>query len=126
MTYSTDNKPQAVAHLYVHAMASKDVDTIMSVSSKHVVCTSPLGQITGQDKFRGFQEGFARMIVNLTVLAVYGDDKHAVVIYDVETHPVPHALVAEYLTVVDGKIAATDVIYDATPFATYAARVQPH
>ena len=126
MSTSTKVHPQDVARIYVDAMASKDVETILSISSNHIVCTSPLGQITGIDKFRGFQEGFARMIVNLTAVAVLGDESHAVVVYNVETHPVARALVAEYLIVEDGKIAATDVIYDATPFAAYAAGVQPH
>ena len=126
MSTTTKVHPQDIARIYVDAMANKDVDTILSISSDHVVCTSPLGQTTGIDKFRGFQEGFARMIVNLTALAVLGDEGHAVVVYDVETHPVAHALVTEYLTIEDGRIAATDVIYDATPFAAYAAGVQPH
>ncbi|MBT2117553.1 nuclear transport factor 2 family protein [Dyella sp. LX-66] len=120
------NTANDIARRYVDAMASKDVDTILSISSDHIVCTSPLGQITGIDKFRGFQEGFARMIVNLTALAVFGDEGQAVVVYDVETHPVARALVAEYLIIEDGKIAATDVIYDATPFAAYAAGAKQH
>lgn len=120
------NIAKDIAHRYVEAMANKDVDTILSISSDHIVCTSPLGQIAGIDKFRGFQEGFARMIVNLTAIAVFGDDGQAVVVYHVETHPVARAQVAEYLIIEDGKIAATDVIYDATPFAAYAAGAQQH
>jgi hypothetical protein len=66
------------------------------------------------------------MITNLAILAVYGDDEQAVVVYDVETHPVPHTVTAELIKVKDGKLASTDVIYDATPFAAYMATVQPH
>ncbi|QKO12649.1 hypothetical protein HAT91_00985 [Dickeya solani] len=66
------------------------------------------------------------MITNLTVLAIYGDDEQAVVVYDVETHPVPHSVVAELIKVRDGKLASTEVIYDATSFAAYMASVQPH
>jgi hypothetical protein len=49
-----------------------------------------------------------------------------VVVYDVETHAVAHAVVAELIKVRGDKLAATDVIYDATPFAAYMATVQPH
>ncbi|TKC91642.1 nuclear transport factor 2 family protein [Trinickia terrae] len=115
-----------IARTYVEAMAKKDVETIISVSAEDVVCTSPIGQITGIERFRDFQCGFAQMIKNLTVLAVHGDDEEAVVVYDVETHPVPHSQVAEFIKVKDGKLASTDVIYDATPFAAYMATVQPH
>jgi limonene-1,2-epoxide hydrolase len=122
----TIGKALEIARTYVRAIANKDVDTIVSISTDDVVCTSPIGQTTGIERFRAFHEGFARMITNLTVLAVHGDDKQAVAVYDVETHAVPHAVVAELIKVKDGKLVSTDVIYDATPFAAYMATVQPH
>lgn len=115
-----------VAHAYINAIASKDVPAILALSAEDVMCTSPLGRIKGLESFRGFQEGFARMITNVSVLALHGDDQQAVVVYDVETHPVPHALVAELLRVRNGKLTSTEVIYDGTPFAAYAATTQPH
>ncbi|WP_042858948.1 nuclear transport factor 2 family protein [Dickeya sp. NCPPB 3274] len=120
------NKALEIARICVAAMAKKDVETIISLSAENIVCTSPIGQITGIERFQSFQEGFARMITNLTVLAAYGDDEQAVVVYDAETYPVPHSVVAELIKVRDGKIASTVVIYDATPFAAYMASVQPH
>lgn len=122
----TTGKALEIARTYVKAIADKDVDTILSISTNDVVCTSPIGQTTGTESFRAFHEGFARMITNLTVLAVHGDDKQAVVVYDVETHAVAHAVVAELIKVKDGGLACTDVIYDATPFAAYMATVQQH
>src|SRR5690242_9463835 len=101
----TTGKALDIARIYVQAIAKKDVKTIASISTDDVVCTSPLGQTTGLERFRAFQDGFARMITNLTILAVYGDDEQAVVIYDVETHPVPHAVVAELIKVRGGKLA---------------------
>ena len=80
----------------------------------------------GAEKFRGFHGGFARMIKAVTVLATYGDDQQAVVVYSADTHPVADAIVAELLKVKNGKIASTDVIYDAAPFAAYMATARPH
>lgn len=122
----TDGKALEIARTYVEAIAERNVDTIISISAENVVCTSPIGRMTGIERFRAFHDGFARMITNLTVLAVYGDDEQAVVIYDVETYPVPHAVTAELIKIKDGKLASTDVIYDATPFAAYMATIQPH
>ena len=122
----TNGKAAAIARTYVDAMARKNIDAIISISTDDVVCTSPIGQTTGVDRFRDFQEGFARMIAKLTVLAVYGDDEQAVVVYDVETQPVPHSVVAELIRITDGKLASTQVIYDATPFAAYMATAKPH
>ncbi|WJM84572.1 nuclear transport factor 2 family protein [Dickeya chrysanthemi] len=115
-----------IARNYVAAMAKKEIDAIVSMSAENIVCSSPIGQLVGIERFQAFQEGFAKMIVNLTLLAAYGDDEQAIVVYEVETHPVPHSVAAERLTVREGKITATTVIYDATPFAAYAASVQPH
>ena len=115
-----------VARAYINAIANKDVPAILALSAQDVTCTSPLGRIRGLESFRGFQEGFARMLTNVSVLALHGDDEQAVVVYDVETHPVPHALVAELLQVCNGKLTSTEVIYDGTPFAAYAATTQPH
>lgn len=125
MTHPT-GKALAIARTYLNAIANRDVETILSISAPDIVCRSPIGQLSGIERFRGFQEGFARMVTKLTVLAVYGDDEQAVVVYDVESHPVPHAVTAELIKVKDGKLASTEVIYDATPFAAYMATLQAH
>jgi hypothetical protein len=122
----TNHKALAIARTYVNAIAEKNVDAIIRVSADGVVCTSPVRRITGTQKFREFHEGFARMIKKVTVLAVYGDDEQAVIVYNAETHPVPNAVTAELVKVKNGKIASTCVIYDATPFAAYMATVKPH
>jgi len=122
----TSGKAVTVAKAYFDAMAAKDVDTIISLCADDVLCTLPVGELQGAFAFRGFQEGFAKMIKQLTPVAIFGDDEHAVVVYNSETYPVPHAIVAEHITLNDGKIASTTVIYDGTPFAAYLKTVQPH
>lgn len=122
----THGKALTIARTYFDAMANKDVDGIMSVAADDVVCTSPVGKLTGAQAFRGFQDGFSKMIKKLTLVAAFGDDQHAVIVYESETQPVPNAIVAEYVTVKNGKIASTEVIYDATPFAAYMATAKPH
>lgn len=119
-------KAQEIARTYVNAMANRDVDAIVSITADDVVCTSPIGQTTGIERFRSFQDGFARMIKKIAVLAVYGDDEQAVVVYVADTHPVPNSVVAELIKIKDGKLASTDVIYDPTPFAAYMATARPH
>ncbi len=115
-----------IARAYGEAMGNKDVDAIVKISADDIVCISPIGKTTGVAAFRGFQEGFARMIKKLDIRAVHGDETQAVLVYAVETHPVPHSLVAELIQVRGGKIASTEVVYDATPYAAYMSTVQPH
>lgn len=123
---TTNGNALDIARVYVDAIARKDVETILSISAEEVVCTSPIGQTKGLERFRAFHDGFARMITGFTLLAVYGDDDQAVVVYDAQTHPVPHSVIAELIKVKDGKLAGTHVIYDATPFASYMSTVRPH
>ncbi|MGX1319035.1 limonene-1,2-epoxide hydrolase [Bradyrhizobium sp. USDA 377] len=126
MNTQSSGEALQIARTYVEAIARKDVDAIISVSADDLVCTSPIGRITGTQRFREFHGGFARMLQKVTILAIYGDDQQAVVVYNADTHPVANAVVAELLKVQNGKIASTDVIYDAAPFAAYMATARPH
>jgi len=123
---NTNGSAVKVAQAYFDAMATKNVEGILALAADKVICESPLGSLEGIQKFRGFQEGFARMIEKLTLKAVFGDDAQAVIVYVSDTLPVKGAYVAEYLTVKAGKITSTRVIYDGTPFAAYASSAQPH
>jgi len=122
----TNHRALAIAQTYVNGIANKNVDAIIAISDDGVVCTSPIGRITGAHKFREFHDGFARMLKRVMLLAAYGDDEQAVVGYKAENEPAASAVTAELIKVKDGKIVSTDVIYDATPFAAYMATVKPH
>ncbi len=124
----TDKRGKAVTVVrgYFDAMASKNVKGIMAVTADKIVCDSPVGQLSGIQAYRGFQEGFAKMIEKLTLVALFGDDVQAVLIYVADTLPVKGAYVAEYLTVKEGKITADRVIYDGSPFAAYLASQPKH
>ncbi|WP_214474453.1 nuclear transport factor 2 family protein [Mesorhizobium sp. dw_380] len=122
----TNGKAMTIAQAYFDAMSNKNADQIVSISANDVVCISPVGELQGVQAFRSFQEGFASMIKALTLLAAFGDDEHAVIVYNAETYPVPSAVVAEHVVIKNGKIASTTVIYDGMPFAEYLKTVQPH
>lgn len=128
MKSESTGKALSVANTYVNAIANRDVAKILSVSADDIKCSSPLGQLQGIAAFRGFHEGFAKMLKKVTVLAAFGgdDDERAVIVYNAETHPVPSSLVTELIIVQDEKIVSTEVIYDSAPFAAYAATTKPH
>src|SRR5689334_8981632 len=106
MKTESTGKALSIASTYVNAIANQDVAKILSVSANEIKCSSPLGQLQGISAFRGFHEGFARMLKKLTVLAAFGDDEQAVIVYNVETHPVSGALVTELITVKSGKMVS--------------------
>ncbi len=59
---------------------------------------------------------FARILTSSSLLAAFGDERTAVVMYDADTVPVKDAPGAECLTVTDGKITHMRIVFDRAPF----------
>lgn len=123
---ATNTDALQIALSYFHAMANKDVDGIMALVDDRIACFNPVGDFAGSERFRSFEEGFARMIEKLTLLAAFGDEKQAVIVYACDTLPVKNSYVAEHLTVEAGKITSSRVIYDSVPYAAYMASRPKH
>jgi hypothetical protein len=62
-------------------------------------------------------------LLGVTLLAAFGDDEKAVVMYDSATRLVAQAPGAECVTVVDGKIAHSWFVFDRAPFQAARAAV---
>ncbi|ADB31876.1 hypothetical protein Kfla_2811 [Kribbella flavida DSM 17836] len=101
---------------YHRAWTGRDFDTAMRHVAGGIVCHAPAGRIDGADAFRAFMEPFSRILVGSAVLSAFGDATTALLMYDTETVPVPHAPAAEHLTVHDGRITQLRIIFDRTPF----------
>jgi ketosteroid isomerase-like protein len=111
------DKAVRVALDYYTAWTGHDLDKAMTFLADDVVCDAPAGRIVGATAFREFMTPFAGMLVRADLLAAYGDDDHAVVVYDTETKLVASGPAAEYVTVRDGKIVHNRFIFDRLPFA---------
>ena len=114
----TQHSPAALetALDYHRAWTGGDFDLAMTHIAEDIVCLAPAGRLDGSDAFRAFMGPFARMFTRSELLAAYGDDSTAVLIYDTDTLPVRGAPGAECLRVVDGKIAHMRIIFDRKPF----------
>jgi ketosteroid isomerase-like protein len=106
----------SVALAYHRAWTSKDIDTAMRYIADDIVCDAPAGRIEGAAAYRAFMEPFTRMLVAAEVIATFGDDERAVVVYDTETTLVRSGPAAEAVTVRDGRIAYSRFIFDRLPF----------
>jgi ketosteroid isomerase-like protein len=106
-----------VAQDYFSAWSARDVDRTVSYAADEIVCDMPTGRFEGTEQFRKLWTDFLGMTIGADLIAVYGDDEHAVLVYNVDTVPVKKAPGADYLTVRDGKITSIRMIFDATPFA---------
>lgn len=105
-----------VALAYYQAWTSHDLDKAMSYIADDIVCDAPAGRIEGAEAYRGFMGPFVRIVTGSELIAAYGDDTTAVIMYDTATVPVKSAPGAECVTVRDGKIISSRFIFDRAPF----------
>ncbi|HWC43802.1 MAG TPA: nuclear transport factor 2 family protein [Actinomycetota bacterium] len=105
-----------VALAYYQAWTSKDVAAALGHLADDVVCDAPAGRIEGVQAYRQFLGPFAQMLISTELLAAFGDETKAVLVYDTRTPPVASGPGAECLTVRDGKIVYNRFIFDRLPF----------
>ena len=114
----TENPSPAlqVALAYYQAWTSNDIAAAMSHLAGDIVCDAPAGRIEGVQAYRQFLGPFAQMLISTELLAAFGDETKAVLVYDTRTPPVASGPGAECLTVRDGKIVYNRFIFDRLPF----------
>lgn len=113
----TDKSPALQTALAYHeAWTTKDLDRAMSYIAADIVCDAPAGRIEGADAYRAFLAPFVQMLRDAKMIAAFGDDETALVMYDATTAPVPSAPGAECVTVKDGKITYSRFLFDRAPF----------
>ncbi len=115
MTESTSPALQ-VALAYYHAWTGHDLDKAMSYIADDIVCDAPAGRLKGITAYRNFVGPFVQILTGSALVAAFGDDEKAVIMYDTETVPVNSAPGAECVTVQDGKIIRSLFIFDRAPF----------
>ncbi len=102
---------------YFQAWTTQDFDRAMSFLAPDMVCHAPSGRLDGAEAFRGFMEPLTRILVRAELIASFGDESTALLMYDTQTVPVPNAPGAECLTVEEGLITEIKIIFDRLPFA---------
>lgn len=114
----TDHTSAALktALAYHDAWAGKDLDRAMSYIADDIVCDAPAGRIEGAAAYRAFMGPFVQMLISADMIAAFGDNETALVMYDTETVPVKSAPGAECVTVKDGRITHSRFLFDRLPF----------
>ncbi len=101
---------------YYQAWTGHDLDQAMSFIADDIVCDAPAGRLAGAAAYRGFMGPFVQILKGATMIAAFGDERTALIMYDTETMPVTSAPAAECVTVADGKITYSRFIFDRAPF----------
>ena len=105
-----------IALAYYQAWTAKDFDRAMTFVSADIVCDAPSGRLEGAEAFRGFMEPFTNVLTRAELIAAFGNDRKALLMYDTDTVPVQHAPGAECHTLENGKITHITIIFDRQPF----------
>jgi len=100
---------------YYQAWTGHDLDKAMSYIADDIVLDSPGGRLEGADAYRGFLGPFLQILTGSKMIAAFGDEETALVMYDTETMPVKSAPGAECVTVKDGKITYSRNVFDSGP-----------
>jgi hypothetical protein len=101
---------------YHRAWTSHDFDRAMTYIAEDIICQAPSGRLEGTAAFREFMGPFAQILTRSSLIAAFGDDEKAVVMYDTDTVPVQDAPGAECVTVRGGKITHMRIVFDRLPF----------
>lgn len=101
---------------YFAAWTGGDFEAALRYVSPDIVCDAPPGSISGTEEFREFMGPFAGSLTSSKLLAAFGDQNTALIMYDTGTIQVADAPGAELHTVVDGTITSIKIIFDRLPF----------
>jgi hypothetical protein len=112
----TSSKALDTALAYHRAWTSNDFELAMTYIADDIICDAPAGRIEGSEAFRGFMGPFAQILTSSNLLAAFGDDETALLMYETETIPVKDAPGAEYVHVAEGKITHMRIVFDRAPF----------
>ncbi len=96
----------------------------MRYISEDIVCDAPAGRIEGVEADRSFMAPFLQILIRSQLLATFGGDTTALVMYDTETVPVKSAPGGECVTVKDGRIIHSRFVFDRAPFEPHG-RLRP-
>jgi hypothetical protein len=105
-----------IALAYHQAWTSHDLEQAMTYIADEIVCDAPAGRLEGAVAYREFMGPFVQILTGSKLIAAFGDDETAVVVYDTETVPVKSAPGAECVIIKDGKITYSRFIFDRAPF----------
>ena len=104
--------PVALARAFTAAWTGHDLDTAANFVAAAVTFDGPLSHSTGKEAYLQGLAAFARTVTGATILAAFGDDTRALIMYDV-TGPFGTLTCAELLAVRDSKIHADRLTFDS-------------
>lgn len=106
-----------IVQKYHRAWTSGDIDTAMSYVAEEITCRAPGVDLNGKDAYRGFIGGFAPMLTGIGDIAEFSDGDRVALFYYPQTAATSTTPAAELLTVEDGRITTSVLIFDRLSYS---------
>jgi ketosteroid isomerase-like protein len=113
-----DSPALQIALAYYDAWRNRDHAAAMNFVADNVVADTPFGRLDGGTALHESETQFAPMLTGATMIANYGDETTALLLYDTHTSVVPSNLSAKYFVVEDGKITSMKGVFDTSVFTS--------
>jgi limonene-1,2-epoxide hydrolase len=123
-TMTEQTNPLQTVLAYHEAWSNHDMDRAMRYIAENIRCDAPAGRIEGAEAYRAFMGPFVKMLKSTKLLAAFGDDATAMIMYDTQTALVESGPGAEWLTIKNGKIVYSRFIFDRLPFEEARRKAQ--
>jgi len=110
---ATQTMPVELAKAFTKAWTSGDIDKAASYVADDVVFDGPLQQSTGAKPYLDGLAKLARDVTGVRMIADFGDESEALLMYDLITGPYGKLTCAKHLTVRGGKITRDQLTFDS-------------
>ncbi|NWK97621.1 nuclear transport factor 2 family protein [Sphingobium lactosutens] len=113
---NTNSPALEVAMVYYDAWRNRDHAAAMNVIAAGVASETPFGLIEGSEALHKSESEFAHILQGATLIASFGDETNAILMYYTHTQPVPRVLSAKHFTVENGQIVGLKAVFDKSAF----------
>ena len=108
-------RPLDIAETFTRAWTGGDIEKAAAFVADDVVFDGPLQKSTGK---KPYVEGLTKLaagVKGVKIIAAFGDETQALLMYDLSTGPYGILTCAKHLTIKDGKITRDQLAFDSFP-----------
>ncbi|TIN24255.1 MAG: nuclear transport factor 2 family protein [Mesorhizobium sp.] len=109
----TQTAPLDIATAFTKAWTSHDLEKAASYVADDVVFDGPMQQSTGKAPYLRGLTRLSQDVTGVRMIAAFGDDSQALLMYDLVTKSSGALACAKHLTVSDGKIHSDKLTFDS-------------
>ncbi|MEU4396654.1 nuclear transport factor 2 family protein [Kribbella sp. NPDC023855] len=112
---SEDHTPVEVAVAYIEAFGRGDMVAAAQYVADEIEFESPMTRIRGAAGYLEAVGQFARGVTGVEIIGAVGDERRALVMYEMTTTPYGVLAAADHFVVADGKITGNRLVFDTYP-----------